>query len=278
MYDKGKFMSAQAQTQNYIKGFIPSFILGLLGFLIKGKYGLRGDYPDWQSALAKCEGYQSPVIFEKVYDAALKVKKGKAPYERDSVLFDKIQYSWPILAGLMWVAAQSEGKLNIADFGGAFGTTYFQNINFLKSLPEVRWNVIEQKHYVASGQKDFQTEELKFYYTLKEYCEDNPSRAVLFSGVLQYLEKPYSILEEIRQRNFDFILIDRTPFSEASKDKIVIQKVPPQIFDASYPCWVFSEEKFRNFFKGYKIISDFPGFEGKITEKSRFKGFFIKRQ
>jgi putative methyltransferase (TIGR04325 family) len=271
-------MSAQGQFKKYIKWLIPPFIFDLLRLLIKGKYGLGGDYPDWQSALKKCEGYHSPAIFEKVYAASLKVKRGDAPYERDSVLFDKIQYSWPILAGLMWVAAQSGGKLNIVDFGGALGSTYSQNINFLKNLPEVRWNVIEQKHYVAAGQKDFQTEELKFYYSLEEYCADNQPRAIILSGVLQYLEKPYAILEEIQQRDFDFILIDRTPFSEASKDKVVIQKVPPQIFDASYPCWIFSEEKFRNFFKGYKIISDFPGFEGKITEKSRFKGFFIKRQ
>ncbi len=271
-------MSAKIKSQNYLKEFILPGVLRVLRRIKNGRIGLSGDYSDWQTALNKCTGYDSSVIFLKVYDALLKVRRGEAVYERDSVLFDEIQYSWPLLAGLMWVAAQGGGKLNIVDFGGSLGSTYFQNINFLKNLPEVLWNVVEQKHYVASGQKDFQTEELKFYYSLEECCVDNQPRAILFSGVLQYLEKPYAILEEIRQRNFDFILIDRTPFSEISKDKIVIQKVPPQIFDDSYPCWIFSEEKFRNFYKDYKIIADFFGFEGEITGKSRFKGFFIKRQ
>jgi putative methyltransferase (TIGR04325 family) len=69
-------------------------------------------------------GYDSEIILEKTRDALLKVKNGEAAYERDSVLFDEIQYAWPLLTSLMWVAAQAKGILNVLDFGGSLGTTY----------------------------------------------------------------------------------------------------------------------------------------------------------
>lgn len=34
-------------------------------------------------------------------EATLKVKRGEAVFERDSVLFDEIQYSWPVTAALI---------------------------------------------------------------------------------------------------------------------------------------------------------------------------------
>ena len=70
-------------------------------------------------------------ILDKVLAATLKVKQGQAVFERDSVLFDEIEYSWPLLAGLMWAAASNGGKLNVLDFGGALGSSYYQNRKFL---------------------------------------------------------------------------------------------------------------------------------------------------
>ena len=38
-------------------------------------------------------GYDSQLILDKVLTSTLKVKNGEAAYERDSVLFDEIQYA-----------------------------------------------------------------------------------------------------------------------------------------------------------------------------------------
>ena len=84
-------------------------------------YGLSGDYHSWDEALASSAGYDSEIILEKTRAALLKVKNGEAAYERDSVLFDEIEYAWPLLAGLMWVAARCQGTLNVLDFGGSLG-------------------------------------------------------------------------------------------------------------------------------------------------------------
>src|SRR4051794_32795642 len=78
-----------------------------------------GDYPSWSAARAASSGYDDGGVLERVKTAALAVKEGRAVYERDSVLFDEVQYSWPLLAGLMWIAARSRGRLEVLDFGGA---------------------------------------------------------------------------------------------------------------------------------------------------------------
>ena len=47
-----------------------------------------GNYSSWAEARANSTGYDSEVILNKTKDALLKVKRGEAAYERDSVTFD----------------------------------------------------------------------------------------------------------------------------------------------------------------------------------------------
>ena len=43
--------------------------------------------------------------------ATFKVKKGEALYERDLIIFDQIEYSWPVLFRLMWGDAENGESL-----------------------------------------------------------------------------------------------------------------------------------------------------------------------
>ena len=61
----------------------------------------KGNYSSWEEALKKTSSYNSQEIFEKVRIATLNVKNGIYPYERDSVNFDKIEYSYPLLVSLI---------------------------------------------------------------------------------------------------------------------------------------------------------------------------------
>jgi putative methyltransferase (TIGR04325 family) len=220
---------------------------------------LSGDYQSWDEALAASTGYSSELILEKTKVALLKVKQGDAAYERDSVLFDEIQYAWPLLAGLMWVAAQSNGKLNVVDFGGSLGSTYFQNRRFLQSLPFVRWNIVEQEHYVKAGGEYFEDDHLRFYERVNDcFSQTSPNLAVL-SGVLQYMRKPFDVLEELLNPPINYVILDRTPISEYTIDRLCVQKVPPSIYPASYPTWIFSRDRFLSFLKSkpYKVVASF---------------------
>ncbi len=207
-------------------------------------------------------------------DSTLKVKRGEAVYERDSIIFDHIEYAWPLLAGLMWAAARNGGRLNVLDFGGALGSSYFQNRLFLRGLREVRWNIVEQPHYVKAGKKYFEDGQLKFYTSFNECLGETLPNVALLSGVLECLESPYEILDDLLENPFDVVIIDRTPSWERKRDKICVEVVPSSIFDARIPSWVFSLEKFRRFMESHgSILANYDAIDH--ISGCAFKGFLM---
>ena len=223
---------------------------------------LTGDYPSWQAAMKDSTGYDSGIILEKTRAALLKVKNGEAVYERDSVLFDEIQYSWPLLVALMWVAARSNGNLNVLDFGGSLGSTYFQNRAFFADLYEVRWNIVEQEQHVEAGKKWFEDDRLKFYASLEACLAATRPKVILLSGVLQYLPDPYGLLDRLSTLPCETLIIDRTPFFDGSTDRLCVQHVPAEIYPATYPSWIFSLEHLRAYCKEHwDIVAEFDGFD-----------------
>jgi len=245
-----------------------------------GAYGLSGDYRSWEEALAASTGYDSGIILEKTKTALLKVKNGEAAYERDSVLFDEIQYAWPLLAGLMLVAARYGGRLNIMDFGGSLGSTYFQNRAFLSALHGVRWNIVEQSSHVGIGKAYFEDDYLRFYADITDCLADTQPNIVLLSSVLQYLECPYAILDQIMELPCDHVIIDRTPFWAGSTDRLCVQTVPPSIYKASYPIWIFSTSCFHTYLnKKWEIMAEFNSLD-KLSApvKASWQGLILERR
>lgn len=235
----------------------------------------EGDYASWEEAEAKCSGYDSEHILAKVLNATLMVKRGEAAFERDSVLFDEIEYAWTILANLMWAAARNGGVLNVLDFGGALGSSYFQNRKFLQDLPEVRWNVVEQTHYVQVGHEHIQDERLKFYSTIDACLAENQPNVVLLSSVLQYLKSPEEVINQLSGVGADILIIDRTPISISESDKLVIQHVPASIYAASYPMWILSEPNLEKMLaRNWKLVSRNLSPEGYVQTNDKFEFSF----
>jgi putative methyltransferase (TIGR04325 family) len=260
--------------RNRLKNIVPPLLRRKISGLF---YGWHGNYTDWDSAKAKCTGYDSELILNMVRSSAINVRDGSAAYERDSVLFDKPEYSYPLISGLMWIAAQNNGRLNVMDFGGSLGSTYYQNRYFLDSLPELNWSIIEQPGFVDVGRKEFAGDRLSFFYSVEECLKSVEIDVILLSSVLQYIEKPYSLLDKLISVNSKFILIDRTPFIKG-KDRITVQKVNPRIYKASYPCWFFNETGFISYMTGScKLIYEFEALD-KANLRAQFKGFIFKKK
>lgn len=263
--------------KQFIKSLIPPILLEAMRKLKNNKYGWHGNYANWAETQKASTGYDSNEILQKVRTSLLKVKNGEAIYERDSVIFDEIQYSWPLLAGLMFASAKS-GGLKVLDFGGSLGSTYFQNKKFLDELDDVLWCIVEQKHFVDVGKQDFEGKRLKFFYDVKSCVDSEKPNVLLLSSVLQYIEKPYELLDEILKYDFEFVIFDRTPFSLNSQDTIKLQVVPPSIYNASYPCWFFDFDKLVAYFEEkYKLIEVFDSLDGKNSEYE-FKGFIMRKK
>jgi putative methyltransferase (TIGR04325 family) len=260
-----------------IKKFIKSILSNQLISKLTGiSYGWHGNYKSWAMAKIKCKGYDETPILDKVAINALKVKNGEISYERDAVSFDKIIYSFPVLASLMWISGQNKNKLNVLDFGGSLGTSYYQNLFFLKSLSDFNWCIVEQQHFVTEGNKLFADSNLHFFNSIDDCIEKYDVNAILLSGVIQYVEKPYDLLKEIISKKFNYILVDRTLFLENDEDRLTVQKVPEKIYKASYCCWFLSESKFLSLIsEEYKLIYDFD-IDENINIKSLYKGYFFK--
>ncbi|MHC1733562.1 MAG: methyltransferase, TIGR04325 family [Bacteroidales bacterium] len=262
------------------KDWLPPVVVRAIRQLRGEGIRFEGEFASWGDASARCTGYDAGHILSKVLDATLKVKSGEAAFERDSVLFDEIEYSWPITAGLMWAAACGGGRLNVLDFGGALGSSYFQNRKLLSTLSSVRWNVVEQSHYVQAGKVHVQDEQLRFYLSIDECLGENQPNVVLFSGVLQYLSDPFLSIKKVLKSNIGLIILDRTIVNPSSLNNIYVQHVPASIYPASYPCWSLSEGALVSLLSSkYKIESSFPSLKFSELDKigSEFKGFIFSK-
>lgn len=212
----------------------------------------------WAEAQATADGYAAPDIINRVLQASLAVHEGRAVHERDSVNFDRIDYRWPVLAGLLGSAARHEGSLRVLDLGGSLGTTYRQNRRFLSDIREVSWTIVEQPGFVSAGRLHFEDEVLTFHETVESAAEMRPSVALLSSS-LQYLEDPVVALESVSQTGVVALIIDRTPVHDGATDLLTIQHVPSSIYKATYPAWIFSRRlllsRLQNL--GWVIVEDF---------------------
>lgn len=274
--------NAQRRIITLIEDCLPPVLIRLLRRLLRSVVGMGisvyGPFESWEEAQKRSSGYDQGQILEKVLAATLQVKRGEAIYERDSVLFDNIQYSWPITAGLMWAAARDHGRLSVLDFGGSLGSSYFQNLKFLGDLQNVRWSVVEQPHFVEAGRAHVQNETLVFYPTIMECVAAENPNVLLLSSVLQYLERPFAVLDELIGSGVEIILVDRTSLS-TNGDVFKIQVTPKNICSSRYPIRYFDRTKLISFFnrKGFCCVEEFSSLDN-FDSGAVWKGFLFKNK
>ncbi|PDT22629.1 methyltransferase, TIGR04325 family [Rhizobium hidalgonense] len=225
---------------------------------LQGQTGYVGEFPNWEEAKAGLPGYSDPNIAQRVADGTTEVLSGRKVYERDSVTFETRQYAFPIATALLWASAARDA-LNVLDFGGGLGTTYFQNRPFLQAVPQVNWVIVEQQTFVEQGKHLFQDSQVSFCSDMREALATEIPDIVLFSSSLQYVERPYDLLEAVKASKVPMVVFDRTLFSGRLDDVLTRQYVSADIFSAVIPTWIFSESKFLNSMESdYTLVSKFP--------------------
>ncbi len=241
-----------------------------------------GDFSSWAEAVAAAGGYDMQLILDIHREATREVQSGRSPYERDSVLFNAHEYFFPVLAALVFAMDRNGDGLTVLDFGGALGSSYWQNRELLSRLGPLQWRVVEQLHFAAAGRAEFENDELRFFSDLKSGWEKVPD-LVLLSSVLQYLENPFALLEEISRRAPRFILVDRTPVLDSGRERIVVQTVPPSIYPASYACRLFAYGAIEAaLVDRYDLRYAFEAHVGTFIEvdgaRAQYRGCFFERK
>lgn len=265
----------------WIKQYVPPALLPPLRRIASEGVWFTGQYATWPEASACAEGYDSDSILERVSQATEKVAVGEAACERDSFLFSRMIFPFPILSVLLRAAIEGGGRLSVLDFGGSLGSTFRQCAPFLEGV-QVDWRVVEQPHFVERGKARFETEALRFFPSIEEAVAAGPVDVILLSSVLQYLERPMEILGRLEAVPSRFLLMDRTPFSDRKDDFLVVQHVSPRLYPASYPCWVFSRERMLDYFsRRWGRPEEFETEEGQVRGGRTpivFRGCFIQRR
>ena len=220
----------------------------------------HGPIDSWLNASLATLGYQNELLIDTIMEASLKVKNGEAVFERDGILMDKIEYSWPITAHMLKIAIENDKALRVLDFGGGFGSHYYQNRDMFKALSELRWCVVEQYEVAQKAKSYFQNTELTFYEAIDQISIEDNINLALFSGVLQYIENPYSIVDQIISLGIDNILVDRTNFDCNNKaDEVYIQKNRNNKIKSEYPVYLLSYSKFNSYMEehGFRLLDYF---------------------
>lgn len=218
----------------------------------------------WGEEHVATSGYDTARILQKVAAATRDVVEGRAAFERDSVTFSELLVPWHLVAGLLRSAAVSGGHLHVIDVGGSLGSTYRQCRAALGDALDLRWDVVEQSHYVEVGRSEFETDELHFFAAIEEVpvCAAPPT--LVLSSVLQYLPDPYRMLGDALARAGRHVLIDRTPLSAEPADRLTIQHAASDVSDASYPCWIFARERLTSSFEPeWRVTVDELGADGR---------------
>ncbi|MBX9734005.1 MAG: methyltransferase, TIGR04325 family [Chitinophagaceae bacterium] len=247
--------------RRFFKQFIPPIVNTLRWYSFK--YGWKGDYTSFEEAKQKAIGYDAQAILEKIISTTKKVRDKEIAYERDGIEYDTVKMNFNLLNSLLLIASRNNGHLNVIDFGGSLGTTYFQNLPFLDGLNSLVWNIIEQPNYVAAGKEHFESTQLRFYDNIASCIKEQKPNILIFCNVLQYINDPYQLLHTVKQTGIPYLLLDFVGYSGRDTDRITIQHVPPVFYglDASYACWFFAKEKMNNwlaqyYHKQYDFISE----------------------
>lgn len=260
-----------------VKEILPPIAITILRRILTNQHLGFVRYKSWEQAELASEGYDSDSVIEKVRKAAKLVFDGKAVYERDSVVFGKIEYSYPLLASLLFAAANSE-SLRVIDFGGALGTTYQQNRRFLSKIKKsCQWRVVEQEKFVSIGKREFTNETLSFYSTIEEAHKDGVD-VVLFGGSICYVPNPYIFMEKAKATRAPYIIFDRTPITYEEEDTFAVQHVPPSIYKASFPIRNFCYNNIIEYFKDeYELIEEWVS-DLQADSNTTAMGFIFKHK
>ncbi|RYZ88024.1 MAG: methyltransferase, TIGR04325 family [Proteobacteria bacterium] len=240
----------------------------------------EGDYLSWIEAEKNSGGYAAQEILIKVQNSVLAVLAGKAAFERDGVAFTHADPNFTLLASL-YQAIEKHDEIAIIDFGGSLGSTFLQSRPWLsKGLSS--WMVVEQPSFVEAGKKLYRDINIQFTSSLSEARKWAENRAIFLhtAAVLQYLNDPVVELRMlIEELDPEWIYLDRVPYICGSKSRLTVQRVPPSICSASYPCWFFSRDLFETVLSSsHEKVFTFAASDRCIDFQATFEGSFWRRK
>jgi putative methyltransferase (TIGR04325 family) len=247
--------------KKFLRDWVPPVLAKMVRSVCACGHGLKGPYASWAAACRQSDGYDAAVILEAV-DRATARALATGQFSQDGTILATTPFPFPLAACLLRTMAMKGRPIHVMDFGGGLGSVWHRSSGFLDAAV-ASWSVVEQSHFVAAGREKYETSKLRFFETMGEAAAIHPPDAMVFSSVLQYIERPFEVLAEAAALKPVAIVIDRTPYGSLPADVILIQKVPPEIYVASYPLYIFGVRSIQNGLRPeYRRVLDFDAADG----------------
>ena len=263
-----------------VRRWLPQGIRDALNRLFGYAIYFQGEFEDWQSAKHASSGYHDDQLVKRLCSAAIEVRDGNAAWEQDGQIWDHITSDMPIFAAMARVALSRGGGISVLDFGGGLGSGYFQCRAFFPDSKLRSWAVVEQPRLANFGREEISRDALRFFRSIEDALAWKDADVALFSGVLQYLEDPWEILNCIINSAIPYLIIDRHPCT-ITREMITVQVIPSSMYSASYPSWLFDcPRMLERLGEHYDLLAAWDGKDPAIRGwgiGAEFRGYFFKR-
>lgn len=211
------------------------------------KIGLRGVLApvigtrvakNWEIAVSRSSGYQSQQTIRSIKGSDPVVSKGTPKVFLGGRY---LQVTSAILSGLNTEKLKLDTTIRVLDIGGGLGEYFFLLRDNVPNI-KFKWVILETQS-ICQLAKMYHSEVSGVSWTDALTDSSQTFDIVLLSGVIQYLEKPFELIEMAMQKA-PLLIFNRLPLSSKAHNLICIQR--PGLFESkgSFPLHILSEELF----------------------------------
>ena len=203
------------------------------------EYKFIGLYNDYEEAL-KNSKYQNYI--PKTFDKSSKLK------ELDDIEVDGRFLVWTTFFSTKF-SDKSLGDLKFIEVGGGSNPLYLYTLKSTKK--KINFQILEEENFQITLPKEH-SGYLKYITKLND-IDFNNSKAIIFSGSIQYMKNYLEVLSKAFKEKIDYIIILETFFTNRDKNYVTLQN---NMGNFKFPNIFFSSENFNNNFfqNNYQLI------------------------
>lgn len=202
----------------------------------------EGPFRSWEEAQSSAKGYGLDEIAERVLNSVIQARSDSFNFERDGLVLPGNGQDGALIAALNLARASSGTPIQVLDFGGGLGSTFWSHREIVEEIGLVKWTVIEQDSFLRVSRKLPSIPKLYFEAGDSIPSEHSPNLVILGS-VLQYLESPEKVLSSLLGLRPQVLFLGRHPVSNARERIPLVQHVPRRINESDYPMWLFPKDE-----------------------------------
>ena len=204
----------------------------------------------WETAVRKSVGYESVNVLAPIMQVTVESRVKLADSKWATTRYQQVATA--MFFGLSENRLRVGKPLRVLDFGGGGGDYFYQFQKFVPNI-DFDWTVVETPALAEAMQDLYggDTQKIRWVDSL-EMAEDQYD-FVLCSGVLQYLEKPFELLEDLVKKS-ECVIINRIPIIDSPDHFVAVQRNLMKKRRGSYPAHFFSEKRLLETLSTYGSI------------------------